>query len=403
MNEASEGRVVRLAARGDGVTADGRFVPGAAPGDLVSADGSLLPGPNRAVAPCPHFGDCGGCQLQHVTDEAYAGFVRDRCLEPLARLGIVPREVAPVALSPPGTRRRASLRAVREGGNVRLGFNAEGTHRLVDLSACPVLSPALFRLLAPLRALLAQLMPARGGVGVTLTETEGGPDLLLSNLGAERLPVVEALSAFAAAHGLARLSVEGPLGVETVVAPGVPSVTMGGVAVVLPPGVFLQPTREGEAALVAAVREATSWAARIADLFSGVGTFALPLSERASVLAVDAAGPAVGALAAAAKAAGRRIGTAHRDLFRRPLAADEMARFDAVVFDPPRSGAIAQVAELAASRVPVVTAISCNPATFARDAERLAGGGYRLQRLWPVAQFRWSTHVEVAALFRRDG
>jgi 23S rRNA (uracil1939-C5)-methyltransferase len=401
MNTASDpDLVVRLAARGDGVTADGRFVGGAVPGDHVEADGGILAGPRRAVPPCRHFGACGGCQLQHADEALLAEFATARCLDPLARLGIVPGRVMPAHLSPPGSRRRAMMRAVREGRSVVLGYNVEGGHRLVDLAECPVLSPALFGLLAPLRQLLGRLMTERSVVGLTMTLTDNGPDLLLSNLSAERLAAVEALTDFAIAQGLARLSVEGPLGVETVVAPANPAVTLGGVAVTLPPGAFLQATADGEAALVAAVSESVVGARRIADLFSGLGTFALPLSAGARVLAVDGAGPAIAALARAAKAAQRPIETLHRDLFRRPLDAAELARFDAVVFDPPRSGAIAQSAALAEAKVPVVVAVSCNPATFARDAERLVAGGYRLETLWPVAQFRWSTHVELVSCFR---
>ncbi len=391
--------VTRLAARGDGITADGRFIAGAVPGDRVGEDGTLVPGPNRVDPPCPHFGTCGGCQLQHVGEPILADFARQRILEPLARLGIEPCDVRPVHLSPAFSRRRASLRAARRNGRAEIGFNAEGSHVLVDLAACPVLEPGLFALVAPLRALLEALLPPRGVVGITMTATDGGVDLMLANLAAGTLPAVEALAAFASTHRLARLSVEGPLGVETVVAPAQPSVALGGVAVTLPPGAFLQATADGEAALVAAVREGVAGARRVADLFCGLGTFALPLAKAARVLAVDGSAPAVAALGRAARGAGRPVETLHRDLFRRPLMAAELRGLDAVVFDPPRTGAAAQAVEIAAARVPVVMAVSCNPATFARDAERLVAGGYRLETLWPVAQFRWSTHVELAARF----
>lgn len=391
--------ILRLAARGDGVTADGRFIPGAVPGDRLEADGTLVPGPNRAKPPCTHFGPCGGCQLQHVAEPLLADFATARILEPLARLGIVPAEVRPTHVSPPGARRRASLRAARREGQVELGFNREGSHALVDLAMCPVLDPRLFALVEPLRALLRGLLPPRAVVGVTMTLTEGGVDLLLSNLAADRLAHVEALAAFANEQRLARLSVEGPLGVETVVAPATPAVRFGGVPVVLPPGAFLQATADGEAALVAAVCAGLEGARRVADLFCGLGTFALPLARSARVLAADGSGPAVAALARAARASGRPVETLHRDLFRRPLEGAELAGLDAVVIDPPRSGAAAQTATIAAARVPVVMAVSCNPATFARDAERLVRAGYRLETLWPVAQFRWSTHVELAARF----
>jgi 23S rRNA (uracil1939-C5)-methyltransferase len=395
------GLVVRLAARGDGVTADGRFVAGAVPGDRVSADGAIVAGPRHVPPPCRHFGTCGGCQLQHADDALLADFARARCLDPLARVGIAPEEVRPVHLSPPGTRRRATMRGVRQGQGVLLGFNVEGAHQLVDLAACPVLAPPLFALVAPLRRMLQQQLAPRAVCGVTATLAREGVDLLLSNLAAERLEDLEALTAFAHQQGLARLSIEGPIGVETVVARAGPTVRFGDVPVVLPPGAFLQATADGEAALVAAALEACAGAARVADLFCGLGTFALPLSREARVLAVDAAGPAVQALDRAARAGARPIETRHRDLFRRPLEPDELAGFEAVLFDPPRSGAIVQSAALAQSRVPLVVAVSCNPATFARDAERLVAGGYRLTTLWPVAQFRWSTHVELIARFQR--
>lgn len=401
MNPPSE-PVIRMAARGDGVTAGGRFVPGAVPGDRVAPDGTIEAGPGHVEPACRHFGHCGGCQLQHAADPLLSAFARDRILEPLRAVGIVPAEILPTALSPPQSRRRAAMRATRRQGMVRLGFNAAGTHDLVDIAECPVLSPGLMALVGPLRALLSRHLAERAAVSVTMAETDHGVDLLLGNLRAAELPEIAALVAFAAAARLARLSVDGPDGPETVVAEAPPTVTMGGVSVTLPPGAFLQATREGEAALVAAVRSCADGAGRVADLFSGLGTFALPLSEKARVIAADAAGPAIRALERAARMAGRPVVVAHRDLFRRPFAAAELSGFDAVVLDPPRAGAAAQAAELARASVPVVAAVSCNPATFARDAKALTDGGYALRRLWPVAQFRWSTHVELVAEFRRD-
>lgn len=396
--------IVRLAARGDGVTADGRFVLGAAVGDLVRFDGDrpvIEPGPGHVVPPCRHVPDCGGCQLQHVTDLAYCTFVADRIVRALAHVGLPPGSLAPVALSPPKSRRRASLRAVKRGGRLTLGFNSEGSHRIIDIEQCEVLLPELFGLVSPLRALLKAAVGEGQGAGVTLTASDTGIDVLLANVAAESLQQIERLTDFAAAHDLARLSVEGTHGVETVALARLPMLALDGVPVALPPAPFLQATREGEAALVAAVIEAAGDAQRVADLFCGLGTFALPLSARAKVLAADAAGPAVAALESATRQYRRAITTAHRDLFRRPLTIVELAGFDAVVFDPPRAGAQAQVAMLAQSKVPLVVAVSCNPSTFARDAETLCKGGYALERVWPVAQFRWSTHVELVARFRR--
>ena len=399
-------RIVRLAARGDGITADGRYVSGATIDDEVIFEGDvprILPGPRHVMPVCRHVPDCGGCQMQHVADADYMAFVIDRLAHVLGPL--MPADVAPVALSPPRSRRRASLRAVRRGGKLRLGFNTESSHQIIDIQQCEVLRPELFALVAPLRQLLKAALAEGQGAGITLTLSETGVDVLLANVPAERLDEIERLTDFARAHDLARLSVEGADGVQTIMEARTPALTMGGVRVTLPPAPFLQPTEDGEAALVAAVLEAVGPAAHVADLFCGLGTFALPLSRQARVLAADAAGPAVAAMAMAARAAGRQLAPLHRDLFRRPLTPAELAPLDALVFDPPRAGAEAQCRQLAAARVPVVVAVSCNPSTFGRDARLLADGGYVIEKLWPVAQFRWSSHVELVARFvhRADG
>jgi len=404
VNDASDWvPIVRLAPRGDGVTADGRFVPATVPGDRVRFDPFAVdPGPDHATPPCRHFPDCGGCQLQHVTDAAYVRWVTARIMAALDAARVAVAVIEPVALSPPRSRRRAALRAVKRGGRLTLGFNADASHRIVDLAECWVLTPGLFALVAPLRGLLGAALRDGDGAGVTLTGSETGIDVLLANVAARTLADLERLNEFAVLHDPARLSVEGPDGVETIAEARAPTVRFGGVRVVLPPAAFLQPTLEGEVALVAAVLAATGGATRVADLFAGLGTFALPLATAgARVLAAEGALNAVTALSDAARTLGGRVAVEHRDLFRRPLAGAELARFDAVVFDPPRAGAIAQVAELARSAVPVVVAVSCNPNTFARDAAMLVEAGYRLERLWPVAQFRWSIHVELVARFVR--
>jgi 23S rRNA (uracil1939-C5)-methyltransferase len=307
-----------------------------------------------------------------------------------------------VALSPPRSRRRASLKALKRSGRLSLGFHSEGTHALVDIADCPLLAPELMTLLPPLRLLLKARLKDGQGAGIAMTLSDDGIDLLLANVSAEGLAAIEALSDFAASHDLARLSVEGPGGIDTLVERRQPTLRMGGVVVPLPVAPFLQATREGEAALVAAVLAAVGDAGRVADLFCGLGTFALPLSQRSAVLAMDAAGPAVMALGVAGRRAGRKVEVQHRDLFRRPLAGKELASLDVVVFDPPRAGAEAQARALAASAVPVVVAVSCNPNSFGRDAKILVEGGYTLTALWPVAQFRWSSHVELVARFERQ-
>jgi 23S rRNA (uracil1939-C5)-methyltransferase len=302
-------------------------------------------------------------------------------------------------LSPPRTRRRAALRAERRGAQVLLGFNAESSHRIVDMRECHILRPELFALVAPLRGLLGSLLPPRGRAEVRLTWCDQGADVLIEGVAPEGLEAAEAVMAFAGAQGLARLSVDDGYGAQTLWEPEPATVTLSGVVVPLPHGAFLQATAEGEAALVAAVREAVGEARVIADLFSGLGTFALALEGR--VLAAEGARDAALALKAAADRALRTVFVDHRDLFRRPYDAKELGRFEAVVLDPPRAGAREQAALLAQSRVPVVAYVSCNPATFARDAAKLLEGGYRLHWVKPVGQFRWSTHVELVARFGR--
>ncbi|HEX5182912.1 MAG TPA: class I SAM-dependent RNA methyltransferase [Allosphingosinicella sp.] len=391
--------IIRVAARGDGVTASGRYVPLAAPGDQVSEEGIIEPGPHRQVPPCRHFPECGGCQLQHLDDESHAAYLTERIVSALAAQGLEAPEMRPAHLSPPNSRRRASLRAERRGRQIRIGFNAEASHRIVDMHECHVLRPELFALVAPLRGLLAALLPERGSAGVRMTLTDQGADLLLENVAADGLEAAEMLTDFARAHGLARLALDDGYGAQTRWEPEPVTVTFGGVAVPLPHAAFLQATAEGEAALVAAVREAVGEAKIVADLFAGLGTFAFALDGR--IYAAEGSRDTLLAFKAAANRAERPVFADHRDLFRRPLDLAELNRFDCVILDPPRAGAREQAALLAASSVPLVASVSCNPATFARDAKLLAEGGYRLDRVTPVGQFRWSTHVELVGRFSR--
>ena len=390
------GLIVRIAARGEGVTADGRFVPLAAPGDVVSVDGALIAGPNHATPPCRHFPTCGGCQLQHVSDAAYATYLTDRITGALAAQGIPDVPIQAPHLSPPQTRRRATLRAEKRGRQIVLGFNEGASNRIVDLRQCDVLLPTLYALFAPLRTLLHGVMPDRTRATVTMTQADQGIDLMLAGFAVEGLAAAEALTNFAAAHRLARLSLDEGFGPAIRAMPQPVTITLSGVPVALPEGAFLQATDDGEAALVRAVRKAIGDATTTADLFAGLGTFALSLPGK--VLAVEGARDAALAL----KTTGR-VAVEHRDLFRRPLTPDELARFDVVVLDPPRAGAKQQIGELAVSQAARIAYVSCNPATFARDAKTLIDGGYRLDWIQPVGQFRWSTHVELAAAFTRDG
>jgi len=377
--------IVRIAARGEGVSESGRFVPLTAPGDLVTADDMVTPGPHHQTPPCRHFPDCGGCQLQHVDDRAYADYLVDRISGALAAQGLSAPTIRPPMLSPPRSRRRAALKAA--GGSV--GFNAAASHRIVDMRECHVLRPELFALVAPLRRLL------KARAGATMTLADQGVDLLLEGISADGLEAAEGMIAFARDQKLARLALDDGFGPQTIWEPEPATVTLGGTPVALPHGAFLQATAEGEASLVAAVREAVAGAAVVADLFAGLGTFALALD--AKVYAAEGARDSALAL----KAAGRGLFVDHRDLFRRPLDAGELNRFEAIVLDPPRAGAKEQIPLLAASSVPRIAYVSCNPATFARDARILADGGYRLDWVQPVGQFRWSTHVELAGCFTR--
>lgn len=394
--------IIRIAAKGDGATADGRHVALAAPGDRIAPDGSVIPGPDHRDPACRHFPACGSCQLQHVSESALEAFVADRVAGAARGQGIDPGPTPRVHLSPPHSRRRASLHAHAIGPRVVLGFREAASHRVVDLKQCEVLHPALFATVAPLRALLSRKIDRRLSVDIALTLADQGVAMHLAGYRAEGLAAAEALLDFARDLALARLSIDQGDGTETVWEPEPVTVTLGGVPVSLPEGAFLQATADGEATLVNAACEWLAGAPTVADLFSGLGTFAFALSRGGSkVLAAEAARDAHLACQSAARVTGRPVHGLHRDLFRNPLQKAELDRFAAVLLDPPRAGAREQVAEIALSTVPRVVYISCNPASWARDALRLIEGGYRLADLRAVGQFRWSTHVELASLFTK--
>lgn len=392
--------ILRLAARGDGVTADGRHVPLAAPGDRVAGDGKVLPGPHHADPPCRHFGTCGGCELQHCDDAALAQFVTDRVVNAAKGQGVVSRRVLPPHLSPPKSRRRATLHAASAGGRVVLGFREHKSHRIIDMRECHILMPVLFDLMEPLRQLLSR-RTERVAADIALTLTDQGADCGINGLSVEGLEQTQGLIDFARHHGLARLTIDHGYGPEPQWEPQPVTVTLGGVPVPFPSGGFLQATRDGEAALVGAAREWLADARTVADLFAGLGTFAFALAGGRKILAAEAARDAHLACSAAARSRGLPVHALHRDLFRNPLQAEELSKFDAVVLDPPRAGAREQVARLAESSAERIVYISCNPASWARDAAVLVAGGYDLAELKPVGQFRWSTHVELASLFVR--
>jgi 23S rRNA (uracil1939-C5)-methyltransferase len=387
--------IVRIAARGDGVTPSGRHVPFAVPGDAVLDDGALAIGPHHQKPPCRHFPECGGCQLQHADDEAYRGYLVSRIETALAQHGLS-TEIRLPHLSPPLSRRRATLKVLKVGPGVLLGFNAEMSHRIVDMRECHILRPELFALVEPLRQLLSDMLQPKRIAEVQLTLIDWGVDLLIKGVPAGRLAEIEQLTSFAMDHDLARLSVDRGLGPDVLYEPQPATVTLSGRRVGFPAGGFLQATEDGESALIDAVGEAVIGCKSIADLFAGLGTFGLATNAS---YAAEASRDAASALKRAAPA----MTVEHRDLYRRPLDRGELKRFGAVILDPPRAGAAEQVTVLAKSAVRRIAYVSCNPATFARDAKMLADGGYSLDWVEPVGQFRWSTHVELAACFSRGG
>jgi len=397
----SEGEpILRIAAKGDGVTASNRFVSGAAPGDLLLADGTLEHGPHHAEPPCRHFGICGGCQLQQLDEQSLATFVAERVANAASGQELSPSRIAPPHLSPPRSRRRAALRAESKGGRVLVGFREGRSHSIVDLAECPVLLPELAAIIAPLRKLLAR-QGKRIAADIELAAVEQGVDLAIKGLTVEGLAATEAMLDFARDQHLARLTLDQGFGPEALWEPEPVTVSIAGISVGYPSGTFLQATQDGEDALIAAAREWLIGAGAFADLFSGLGTFALAIAGPAKVLAVEAARDAHLACKTAAGRAQLPVHSLHRDLFRNPLQVDELNRFDGVLLDPPRAGAREQVDHLANSKVARVVYISCNPSSWARDAATLVAGGYRLEELRPVGQFRWSTHVELASLFVR--
>lgn len=386
--------IVRIAARGDGVTSSGRHVPFGVPGDALLDDGALAPGAHHQEPPCALFPRCGGCQLQQADDFAYLGYLVSRIETALASHGLAPKIREP-HLSPPNSRRRATLHAQNLGGRTLIGFHEEKSHRIVDMRECHILRPELFALVGPLRSVLHAMLVQKRTAQAQITLIDHGVDVQLSGVSADDLSAIERLTSFAAQNKLSRLSLDHGLGPETIYEPVPSQVTLSGVPVDFPLGAFLQATDDGEDALVAAVSEGLLGSRSIADLFCGIGTFTIPLHV---TYAAEASRDAVAAL----KRAAPDTRVEHRDLYRRALDLRELGEFDAVVLDPPRAGAQAQVLALAGSDVSRIAYVSCNPASFARDAKMLADGGYKLEWVKPVGQFRWSTHVELVGIFSRQ-
>ena len=392
--------ILRVAARGEGVTESGRHAAFAAPGDLLRTDGLVVAGPHHATPPCRHFPECGGCQLQHLDDESYGRFVVERITGALAGQGL-DAPLRPPHLSPPNSRRRATFHAERRGSAIILGFSEGSGPTLIDLAECHVVRAEIFEILKPLRGLLRELVKPKRRADVHVTLADQGLDILIKGVAADGLSFAEQLPDFATEHGIARFAIDDGYGPETRWEPEPVTITLGGVPVALPHAAFLQATEDGEAALIDCVRETVGDAATTADLFAGLGTFALNLKGK--IYAGEAGREPVLALKAAATLARRTIFADHRDLYRRPLNPAELDRFDALVLDPPRAGAREQVMNIAQSAANRVAYVSCNPSSFARDAKILCEAGFVIDWIQPVGQFLWSTHVELAAQLTRQG
>jgi 23S rRNA (uracil1939-C5)-methyltransferase len=346
---------------------------------------------------CPHFGACGGCSFQEMPAADYAASKRDSVVAALAKAGVQAEVLAPVIV-PPRSRRRAVFKIKSLAEGLHIGFHAAKSHTVIDMHHCDVLTPALFALVAKLRAALERLMGTGEAAELHVTETDTGFDAAFRWTRKLTPGLTAELGRALGGMGIARLTLNDELVFET----ATPTVSFGGIAVKLPPNPFLQASRDGEAALQARVLKIVGKAKTIADLFSGVGTFALPLARRARVHAVEQNAPALAALAQAAKAPGlKTLTTEARDLFKLPLTPAELAPYDAVVMDPPRAGAEAQVRALTRSKVPLVAYVSCNADSFARDAAILTQGGYAPGPVTPVDQFLWSSHIELVGSFHR--
>ena len=409
--------VTAIGAKGDGIAQgpDGPiYLPYTVPGDRLSvrfgASGQpetlerLDDGPDRRAPSCRHFGACGGCALQHLESAAYTGWKRDLVAQALARRGL-DAPVAPAITADAGSRRRVRLSVRVTDKAAIVGFRERRSHRTVDVVDCPVAVPQIVDIIGPLRDVATDIVPRRTNAEFVVTAAETGLDVLVQASSEPVLQVREHLVRFAEAHDLARVSWMTPRAeAEPIAARRPVRVRFGPVVATLPPVSFLQPTAAGETALGGEVSRALQGASRVADLFSGCGALGLPLAATGAALhAVDSDDAAVAALAQAARASGfgERVTTEARHLGRRPLSGEELSRFDAIVLDPPRAGALEQSTVLAESEVPVVAYASCNPATFARDARVLVDGGYRLDRVTPIDQFLWSPQVELIGVFLR--
>lgn len=395
----------RLGHQGDGIAEGPLYVPYTLPGEEVSGDVDgqtmrkvriLTPSSDRVRPPCRHFPACGGCLLQHGSDsfleEWKTGIVR----QALAARGLQ-ATFLPTHISPPRSRRRAALSVKRTRKGAMVGFHAPASDIVIETPECQLLRPELIAAFPAAEALGTLGASRKQSLSVMLTLSDGGIDVAVDKGKPMEDGMWQDLAALADRHDLARLSWNG----ETVVTRRAPEQRFGSARVTPPPGAFLQATADGQAVLQQDVRHHLADARRIADLFAGCGTFALELAADRMVHAVEGDGAMIAALDQGWRQGEGLHGVTSeaRDLFRRPLDADELRRFDAIVLDPPRAGAEAQTAEIAMSGVPRIAYVSCNPVSFARDAEILSRAGYALDRIRVVDQFRWSPHVEIVSNF----
>ena len=404
------GTVVRLGHEGDGIveTPDGLvYVPGALPGEHVARDGrDFTLGPTvsldrRGAFLCPHFTRCGGCALQHMSDDLYRRWKARLIPDALATHGLA-ADIRPMIEAPRNSRRRAVLTVRRDGREIVVGFHAPRSHELVAIEQCAVLTPAIVAGLGAVRAMSRFLLTPKGDARVTVIDTPHGLDLAFETPRPDLTPdALRALTAAADSHRLARVSTGG----EVLLRRAHPVLAMAGVDVVPPPGAFLQATVETEQALQGLVAAATAKAKRVADLFAGIGTLTFAIARRAQVEAIDSERPLLDALIAAARHAQglKPVTTRVRDLVRDPLSPRELDAYDAVVFDPPRAGAKEQAVALAKSKVKTIVAVSCNPGTLARDLALLVEGGYRIAHVTPIDQFLFTPHIEAVAVLTRPG
>ncbi|MCW5735572.1 MAG: class I SAM-dependent RNA methyltransferase [Enhydrobacter sp.] len=413
--------ILEVGARGDGVAEPGgarHFVPFALPAEVVEAEPVdkrgegivaqlievTVPSRHRVTPPCAHFTVCGGCALQHWRRDAYTAWKVGLVERALQQRGVAAPAFERPLLGEPGERRRIDFVLRRQGRRVLAGFHERASARVVDVGTCVIARPALNGLLAPLRAALAGILPDGGAADAVANETDTGIDLLIRphrrlDLSMDRR---QALVDLAERADLARLSWGDRGAPEPIVTRRTPLLILGEVEVEPPPGGFLQATKRGEATMRAAINAWVGDAPTLADLFAGIGALTLGRPGRLSLFESDK--PSVAAVEAAARRIeGNRVRAERRDLFRNPLMASELDAFDAVVLDPPRAGAATQAAELARSTVPRIVYASCDPGSFARDARTLQDGGYRVEKLLPIDQFLWSPHLELIALFARDG